>query len=142
MHTTAELASPFLSIAVFDAAGERIEKPQDVVSPVLTRPNYLWWAANWHMQNPLENLGPGSLAVFELKSHGPGTDEIRTLGWCVHPLHAASLNTQEVSMEMYQAPVDPTMQRLVPADLFLSAEIFLTTSDAALAAAAASSLNA
>lgn len=39
---------------------------QDIVVPILTGSDYLWWAHSWHMQTPLETLGAGSIVVFEL----------------------------------------------------------------------------
>lgn len=41
--------------------------PQDVTVPIITTPEYLWWAHTWHMQTPLETLGAGSFVAFELK---------------------------------------------------------------------------
>lgn len=35
--------------------------------PIMTSPEYLWWAHTWHMQTPLETLGAGSFVAFELK---------------------------------------------------------------------------
>lgn len=40
---------------------------QDVTVPIMTSPEYLWWAHTWHMQTPLETLGAGSFVAFELK---------------------------------------------------------------------------
>lgn len=44
-----------------------MSSPQDVTVPIITTPEYLWWAQTWHMQTPLETLGAGSFIAFELK---------------------------------------------------------------------------
>jgi Cytoskeletal adhesion len=68
MQTTEKLSAPLLTVSVYDSgSGKRVEKAQDITAPVITRPSYLWWSANWHMQNPLENMGPGCMVVFEFK---------------------------------------------------------------------------
>ena len=43
------------------------DRKQDVTVPIMTNPEYLWWAHTWHMQTPLETLGAGSFVAFELK---------------------------------------------------------------------------
>lgn len=73
MQSTANLTSPMVSVSVYNAGGKLIEKQQDIIQPVLMRPTYLWWSANWHLQNPLENMGVGSFVLFELKVSDPST---------------------------------------------------------------------
>ncbi|CAM9114978.1 unnamed protein product, partial [Pylaiella littoralis] len=57
----------FVRISVYNAKGKLSETQQDVTVPVMTSPEYLWWAHTWHMQTPLETLGVGSFVSFELK---------------------------------------------------------------------------
>ena len=40
---------------------------QDIASPEIKYSSKLWWGRTWHMQTPLETLGPGSTMVFELR---------------------------------------------------------------------------
>eukprot|EP00904_Undaria_pinnatifida_P004940 jgi/Undpi1/1576/HiC_scaffold_11.g04966.m1 len=133
MHSTVGLHSPFITISVHDSRGRRVEAAQDASAPVVRRPNYLWWSAAYHMQNPVENLEPGTRLVFMVKDqsaeavNGSGGGSVRELGWGMIHVNKSTMNSQEVSMEMYEAPVDLSQKALVPIDLFLSGYVTLTT---------------
>ncbi|CAM9745824.1 unnamed protein product [Ascophyllum nodosum] len=138
MHNTSDLHSPFIAISVHDSRGRKVEACQDACAPVVRRPNYLWWSASYHMQNPVENLEPGTRLVFSLKDQSsefvqtgmrgaPGGDGVRELGWGMIHVSKNTMNSQEVSMEMYESPVDLSKKALSPIDLFLSGYVTLTT---------------
>ncbi|CAN0019234.1 unnamed protein product, partial [Discosporangium mesarthrocarpum] len=127
MQTTAGLDSPFITISVYDNRGRLLEAPQDVTAPVVNRSNYLWWSTTYHMQNPIENLDPGSFIIFLLRNQNTAIGTVRDMGWAVFQINPNTVNTQELSMEMYKAPVDLFLRKLQPADLFLSGDIHLTT---------------
>ncbi|CAB1121207.1 unnamed protein product [Ectocarpus sp. CCAP 1310/34] len=148
MHSTADLQSPFITVSVHDSRGRRVEAAQDASAPVVRRPSYLWWSASYHMQNPVENLEPGTRLVFTVKDQSTevvptgrrgvaGSGDVRELGWGMIHVNKSTMSSQEVSMEMYQAPVDLSQKALVPIDMFLSGYVTLTTAQVDMDAAAA-----
>jgi Cytoskeletal adhesion/PH domain/Ankyrin repeats (3 copies) len=125
MSSTAELTSPFIAVSVYNAKGQLTEAQQDLVLPSLTRPNYLWWAHTWHMQTPLETLGPNSVVIFELRDQGE-TRKPRTLAWGAYRLDIDDMNTRTETLNMYAAPVDPSLKKLDMAEVILQGEAFLS----------------
>ncbi|KAG5193023.1 P-loop containing nucleoside triphosphate hydrolase protein [Tribonema minus] len=125
MASTDALVSPFLSVSVYNGKGQLSEAQQDVVFPCLTRPGYLWWAQTWHMQNPLETLGAGSVIVVELRDQGEAK-RARTVSWGVYALDLDDLNTRAETLNMYAAPVDLSLKRLELAEVIIQGEAFLT----------------
>lgn len=83
----------------------QVEASQDATAPVVRRPNYLWWASTYHMQNPVENLEPGTVLVFTVKdlsteflssSSRPvaGGGSVRELGWGMLRVSRNTMNSQ------------------------------------------------
>lgn len=127
MTSTAHISSPVMTISVYGSTGKRTEKAQDVTAPVVTRPAYLWWASNWHMQNPMENIGKGCVVIFELKNQNVKTGQLTLIAWAACQLDKDTVRSHEVSLEMYLPPMDLCMRNLQLADMFLSGDIVLTT---------------
>eukprot|EP00612_Vaucheria_litorea_P001659 CAMPEP_0171455104 /NCGR_PEP_ID=MMETSP0945-20130129/2132_1 /TAXON_ID=109269 /ORGANISM="Vaucheria litorea, Strain CCMP2940" /LENGTH=266 /DNA_ID=CAMNT_0011980277 /DNA_START=587 /DNA_END=1383 /DNA_ORIENTATION=- len=125
MHTTVGLAVPFLTVSVHDIAGKRLER-QDINSPVVVRPNYLWWGTNWHMQNPLEHLGDDCIILIELKDKNTKTGAVSSLGWAAYHMNPSTVTSHEVSIEMFLPPVNFSMLDLSFAEIFISGDIVLT----------------
>lgn len=82
-----------------------MEASQDAIAPVVRRPNYLWWATGYHMQNPVENLEPGTRLVFVVKDQGTevvlgggkpvaGGGGVRELGWGMLHVNRNTMNSQ------------------------------------------------
>lgn len=82
-----------------------MEAAQDASAPVVRRPNYLWWAASYHMQNPVENLEPGTRLVFTVKDQSTeivppgrkavaGGGEVRELGWGMIHINKSTMSSQ------------------------------------------------
>ncbi|CAM9803568.1 unnamed protein product, partial [Hapterophycus canaliculatus] len=105
MQSTADLQSPFITISVHDSRGRRVEAAQDASAPVVRRPNYLWWSASYHMQNPVENLEPGTRLVFTVKDQSTevvpsgrravaGGGGVRELGWGMIHVNKSTMNSQ------------------------------------------------
>lgn len=83
----------------------QVEATQDASAPVVRRPNYLLWSASYHMQNPVENLEPGTRLVFTLKDQstevlqggGRAMAEgggVRELGWGMIHVNKNTMNSQ------------------------------------------------
>lgn len=72
---------------------------------MVRRPNYLWWAASYHMQNPVENLEPGTRLVFTVKDQSTeivppgrkaqaGGGDVRELGWGMIHINKSTISSQ------------------------------------------------
>lgn len=83
----------------------QVEAAQDASAPVVRRPNYLWWSASYHMQNPVENLEPGTRLVFTVKDQSTevvpsgrravaGGGGVRELGWGMIHVNKSTMNSQ------------------------------------------------
>ncbi|CAM9893951.1 unnamed protein product [Ectocarpus fasciculatus] len=96
---------PTLTVSVCSAKGQLVESAQEFDSPTLFSSMYLWWGRTWHMQTPLETLGPGSSMVFELRDIQGGSK--KPICWGALPLDPDHLNTQPEKLSTYLAPVDP-----------------------------------
>lgn len=83
----------------------QVEAAQDASAPVVRRPNYLWWSASYHMQNPVENLEPGTRLVFTVKDQSTevvpngrravaGGGDIQELGWGMIHVNRSTMNSQ------------------------------------------------
>lgn len=83
----------------------QVEVAQDASAPVVRRPNYLWWAASYHMQNPVENLEPGTRLVFTVKDQSTeivpagrkaqaGGGDVRELGWGMIHINKSTMSSQ------------------------------------------------
>ncbi len=82
-----------------------MEAAQDASAPVVRRPNYLWWSNSYHMQNPVENLEPGTRLVFTVKDQSTeivpsgrkavaGGGEVTELGWGMIHINKSTMNSQ------------------------------------------------
>lgn len=82
-----------------------MEAPQDASAPVVRRPSYLWWSASYHMQNPVENLEPGTRLVFTVKDQSTevvptgrrgvaGSGDVRELGWGMIHVNKSTMSSQ------------------------------------------------
>ncbi|CAN0006552.1 unnamed protein product, partial [Ectocarpus sp. 6 AP-2014] len=103
--SAADIGKPTLTVSVFSAKGKLVESAQELDSPTLFSSMYLWWGRTWHMQTPLETLGPGSSMVFELRDIQGGSK--KAICWGALPLDPDHLNTQPEKLSTYLAPVDP-----------------------------------
>jgi len=67
----------FANLTLFSHLPGPVLATQNVLSPEIKYSSKLWWGRTWHMQTPLETLGPGSTMVFELRDiqvkAGPST---------------------------------------------------------------------
>lgn len=89
---------------LLDAARDgQVEAPQDAIAPVVRRPNYLWWATTFHMQNPVENLESGTVLIFCVKDQSKGFSatrmvtggsNVRELGWGMLRISKNTMNSQ------------------------------------------------
>jgi myosin-5 len=125
MVSTGELCSPFVTVSVYNSKGKLTEQQQDIVFPAITRPNYLWWAHTWHMQTPLETLDGKSFVVFELRDQGE-SKKAKTLAWGVYRLDLDNINTHLETIGFYEGPVDPKLKHMVPTEVIMQGEAFLT----------------
>lgn len=84
---------------------DQVEAAQDANAPVVRRPNYLWWSASYHMQNPVENLEPGTRLVFTVKDQSTevvpngqravaGGGDVQELGWGMIHVNRSTMNSQ------------------------------------------------
>ncbi len=125
MASTDSIKKPAMCLSIYHPGGERILFEQDISRPMLSRPTYFLWSSQWHIQVPLENLSPGCLAVMEMRE----TESYphKTIVWGVHHLNKATITSSDVRMEMYNPPVDITLRNIQPADMFLSADLLLSS---------------
>ena len=131
-----QLKSPSLSISVWSTKRHMVEARQDVIYPAVMRNNFIWWGWTWHMQTPVENMAPGSIAVVELRdrrlSTKTGQLENMVLAWAVIHLDDNVVDSNNVNLEMYRAPVDLKLQRMEPADFFVGGEICVSRLESVL----------
>jgi len=126
-----QLKSPSLSMSVWSTKRHMVEAKQDVIYPAVIRNNFIWWGWTWHMQTPVENMAPGSVAVVELRDRRLNTKngqlENMVLAWAVLHLDDNVVDSGNVNLEMYRAPVDLKLQRMEPADFFIGGEVCVST---------------
>lgn len=135
MGVLEKLMFPFITVSVFTTKQHLVEAPQDIINPALTKTNSIWWGWCWHMQTPLENLSAGSLVLVELKDRrmNPKSNQVENMvvAWAVVHLDDSRIETKGESLEMFRAPVDLTLRKMEPADLFLQVDVSLTRAEAA-----------
>ncbi len=125
MACTDSIQKPAMCLSIYHPGGERISSEQDISRPILCRPTYFLWSSQWHVQVPLENLSPGCLAVMEMRE--TQSYPHKTIVWGVYHLNKANITSSDLCMEMYQPPVDMSLKLMHPADVFLSADLLLTS---------------
>eukprot|EP00903_Cladosiphon_okamuranus_P008596 g8244.t1 len=113
----------FVRVSVYNSKGKLSEPQQDVTVPIMTSPEYLWWAHTWHMQTPLETLGAGSFVAFELKEKGERKE--RTISWGAYHLNPDEINTRPESLCAY-AGVPPALVPLEPSEFSLVGEAIIS----------------
>ncbi len=132
MASTDHIKKPAMCLSIYHPGGERISSEQGISQPILCRPTYFLWSCQWYVQVPLENLSPGCLAILEMRE--TQSYPHKTIVWGVYHLNKTSITSTNLCMEMYQPPVDISLKLVQPADIFLSADLLLTSAEAAVAA--------
>ncbi len=127
MASTDNIKRPAMCLSIYHPGGERISSEQGISQPILCRPTYFLWSCQWHVQVPLENLSPGCLAIMEMRE--TQSYPHKTIVWGVYHLNKTSITSANLCMEMYQPPVDISLKLMQPADVFLSADLLLTSTE-------------
>ncbi|GMH87102.1 hypothetical protein TL16_g10751 [Triparma laevis f. inornata] len=104
-------------------ACEVAEEPAAIPMPISESMEFLFWGGTFHLQSSLEDL-KGAFAVLELCSR----KDNKTISWCKLDLNVATVNSGDVSLEMYSGDVDLKGEatEYESADMVLNAEVVLT----------------
>lgn len=132
--TSERLSMPFLLITVYSPKGNVVEPPQRIGHPAIHRPGSIWWGTTWYMHTPVENLPPGAFVVIEFRDRrgylkpgarksGDALPEDVLIAWTVVHVDDGSVDTTSLNQEMYRPPVDLKLQRMEPAEQFLSGDL-------------------
>ena len=116
-----KLSAPFLRLNVYSPKQHQVENGQTMTYPALQRGKSMWWGWTWHMQTPVEHLSPGSFAVIELVDRLKGPQ-----AWALLHVDDSWVDSGSQNLEMYRFPVDLKLQRLEPADFFLTGDMWVT----------------
>jgi len=113
--------APYIKISVFSAKQHLVERAQIITYPALVKGRSMWWGWTWNMQTPVEHLSPGSFAVLELidRTRGPQA-------WALLHVTDTHVDSGLQTLEMYRYPLDLRLQRLEPADFFLTGDMRVT----------------
>ena len=117
LTNAAELECPFISISVFDAAGNTLEESQDMTRYMHRNENRVWFVTSWHMQTPLENLGTGCFIILEIKDEKTVKNKVvaNSVCWTVFRLSDDKLNTASHNLECFEGVVNLKLEKMVPA---------------------------
>jgi myosin-5 len=114
------------TVHVRDPSGncEVAEEPAAIPMPISESVEFLFWGGTFHLQSSLEDL-KGAFAVLELCSR---KEKNNTIAWCKLDLNVATINSGDVSLEMYSGDVDlkGDATEYEAADMVLNAEVVLT----------------
>ena len=116
-----KLTAPFFRINIYSSKQQQVERTQVMTYPALQRGRSMWWGWTWHMQTPVEHLSPGSFAVLELVDRTKGPQ-----AWALLHVDDSYVDSGSQTLEMYRYPLDLKLQRLEPADFFLTGDMWVT----------------
>lgn len=120
-----KMTAPFFKINVYSSKQQQVERTQVMTYPALQRGRSMWWGWTWHMQTPVEHLSPGSFAVLELMDRAKGPQ-----AWALLHVDDSNVDSGSQTLEMYRYPLDLKLQRLEPADFFLTGDMWVTRATA------------
>ncbi|GAB5034473.1 myosin-like protein [Nannochloropsis oceanica] len=120
-----KMTAPFFKINVYSSKQQQVERTQVMTYPALQRGRSMWWGWTWHMQTPVEHLSPGSFAVLELVDRAKGPK-----AWALLHVDDSHVDSGSQTLEMYRYPLDLKLQRLEPADFFLTGDMWVTRATA------------
>lgn len=70
--------SPHIRITVETKSKAAVEVEQNVICPIFSSRNYVWWGSTWYLQTPLESLQVGTSVVLSLQQCPFGDFQHRT----------------------------------------------------------------